>query len=449
MFKFFNIPTLRAAILDGVFFCLMLGFGDAFINPYAVHLHASPLFVTILATVPPLVGAWSQMFSLYLLKIYPHRKNIMVIFSALQGFVWFLIGGIPLLALSEESLQISLLLVVSLHQVFGNLSAPPWNSLIGDVVPSDIRGEYFGYRNRFLHSATLLSLFAAGALLNQLSIFTSENLGFLIIFSIAATARLISAWYLTKYENIPYAPKPGSDFSFFRFIRKSRHSNFAQFVWYQALMNGAVVFQGPLIAVMLLRDFQKSYFEYSVIVGTQLLFQLLMMPRWGKLSDKYGNKKILTVSGFGVSLIPFLWLISSDTYYLIATHMYAGVVWAGFSLASGNFLFDAVTPEKRARCAAFQAILTTSTVCVAGLFVGYMAEHLPDSLRITHGIFTEHSPFYSFFLASGILRLTIAWYFIKRFKEVREVTPIRHKALLFQVMGIRGSTSGNMLPISE
>lgn len=449
MFKFFDSISLRAAILDGVFFCLMLGFGDSFINPYAVHLHASPLFVTILATVPPLVGAWSQMFSLFLLKRYPNRKVIMVLFSALQGFTWFLIGAIPLLSYSEESLQISLLVSVCLHQIFGNLASPPWNSLIGDLVPSEIRGEYFGYRNRFLHTATLISLFTAGALLNALTHATGENLGFLIIFSIAATARIVSAWYLSRYEDIPYVPKPGSEFSFLRFIRKSKHSNFAQFAWYQALMNGAVVFQGPLIAVVLLKDFHRTYFEYSVIMGTQLFFQLLMMPRWGKLSDLYGNKIILTVSGFGVSLIPFFWLISSNIYFLITIHMYAGIMWAGFSLAAGNFLFDAVTPAKRARCAAFQTILTTSTVCFCGLFVGYMAEHLPDSLRITHGLFTENSPYYLFFLSSGILRLTVALSFVNRFYEVREVTPIHHKTLLFQVMGIRGSTSGNMLPISE
>src|SRR5690606_13056435 len=134
-------------------------------------------------------------------------------------------------------------------------------------------------------------------------------------------------------------------------------SNFARFVYFVSLINFGVNIATPFFAVYMLRDLQFSYMEYTIVTATNTVTQFLTMQYWGQISDQFGNKKILNVCGYGVAFSPILWLFGDAMWYLLLIQVFAGLVWAGFNLAAANFMFDAVTPPKRARCAAYQAMV--------------------------------------------------------------------------------------------
>jgi len=116
---------------------------------------------------------------------------------------------------------------------------------------------------------------------------------------------------------------------------------------------------------------------------------------------------------------------------------YAGFVWSGFSLASANFIFDAVTPPKRARCVAYQGLVNGFFVFTGSLAGGVAALHLPHSFSF--GAWTWSPTFILpvIFLISGFIRLIAAGILLREFREVRPVEPIRHRELLFRVSHIR------------
>ena len=81
-------------------------------------------------------------------------------------------------------------------------------------------------------------------------------------------------------------------------------------------------------------------------------------------------------------MIPILWLFSADFYYLVIVQALTGLVWAGFNLSAANFLFDAVSPPKRARCVAYQALVNATFVFAGSLLGGIVAGHLPATFRV-------------------------------------------------------------------
>jgi hypothetical protein len=68
---------------------------------------------------------------------------------------------------------------------------------------------------------------------------------------------------------------------------------------------------------------------------------------------------------------------------------------------------------------------------------GYVAGHLPDSISIGPRTWALVSMLPVLFLISGLVRTISAGIFLRRFREVRPVEPIRHRDLIFRTSHIR------------
>ncbi|MEQ9366065.1 MAG: MFS transporter, partial [Leptospirales bacterium] len=319
------------------------------------------------------------------------------------------------------------------------LVSPVWSSLIGDLVPMEYRGRFFGARNKHIGLATLLSLIGAGLVLQYTGDDASAVRGFCAIFLTAAIARFCSAYYLNRYEEPPYAKSPDSYFSFRDFIRRAPKSNFARFVFFQSFMNGAVFVAAPYFTVYMLRDLGLSYFAFMILTMTVFIAQFISMTRWGEMADRYGNKKILTVASVGIVVTPVLWLVTPSFWMLLIAQAWAGFFWAGYNLASANFIFDSVTPPKRGRCAAYQSFINAAFI-LAGVLIG-AAFTLPGLLEHARawspGWLAPGSEIPVIIVASLVLRLLVFLFWISRFREVRDVETVGHRELIMRLAHVR------------
>jgi len=304
-------------------------------------------------------------------------------------------------------------------------------------VPAQTRGRFFGLRNRLTGISTFIALLLAGVILHLFKKAGLTEIGFLVTFTLAFLARMNSARWLSRYEDPEFHISPDQVFTFRQFIRRSPHSNFAKFVFFVGAINLGVAFSAPYFALYMLRDLQFSYMKFTLVTAVATITQFLAFRYWGGLSDRFGNKKILNVCGWGVAVVPILWLFSHHVLYLMLIQVYSGLVWSGFSLAAVNFIFDAVTPPKRARCVAYQGLVNGVFVVLGSLAGGYMASHLPASLSLGPWTWKPVFMLPVVFLISGLMRFVAAGLFLRKFKEVRPVEPIRHRELIFRISHIK------------
>jgi len=430
-------PSIKASIKDGVSNAVMLGCGESYFNAFSIFLRASTLQVGLLATLPQLFGAIMQWLGALNLDRLRRRRLVIILGASTQAVTLLPMALLPFLFGRNDLLITFLLILMMIYYGANGYVVPAWNSLIGDLVKPAERGLFFGHRNMLTGMSTFLSLSLAGLILYFFEKVGIPETGFLVAFSAAFIARLNSARWLSRYDDPEFLVSPDQVFTFRQFLRRSPHSNFAKFVFFIGAVNLGVAFSAPYFALYMLRDLGFSYIEYTVVIAVSTITQFLTFRYWGSLSDRFGNKKILNVCGWGVGLVPILWLFSSNILYLMAIQVFGGLVWSGFNLASANFIFDAVTPPKRARCVAYQGLVNGVLVFIGSLLGGYAAGHLPQSLDL--GMWTWRPPFMLLmvFLISGIMRLAAAALFLPKFKEVRSVEAIGHGELVFRVSHIK------------
>ena len=165
--------------------------------------------------------------------------------------------------------------------------------------------------------------------------------------------------------------------------------------------------------------------------------QFLVLNRWGRLGDLFGNRIMLRLTGYSLPFMPALWMLSTDFYYLLLVQLISGLVWSGYSLSSSNFLFDLTPPHRRAGLMTTHNLIASMAV-FAGASVGStLMLLLPMNIDARVGSWqialNWSSAFYGIFFISGVTRLVIGCLFLPHIEEVRIVKPMSYHGLAFRV----------------
>lgn len=425
--------SLKHSIADGVSFAIMGGVSESYFSAYAIFLKASAPQIGLLASLPPLLASFAQMISVWLGQLTGQRRKIIVGGAMLQVLA---LACIALLPHQLESLSFAVLLASVIAYLIGpNLGAPQWASQMGEIVPEAIRGRFFARRTRLSSIASFSALIAAGLILQAFDLLGRTWLGFLAIFSIGMMARSVSAWHLNQIYDPPRATDAAQSerdgFVTRQLLREN--PNFLRFSIFFACMQLAVAISGPFVVVYLLRDLHYSYIQLTANTSASVLVQFLVLSRWGRLGDLFGNRIILRVTGFTIPFIPLLWVLSSDFFYLLLVQALSGLVWSGFSLSASNFLFDLTPQAKRGGMMAFHNFNASIAVFLGASTGGFLALHLPMRLDLGFHVLAWSSVYYGVFIASSMLRIVIASLFLPRLKEVRSVRAMTYHGLIFRV----------------
>jgi MFS family permease len=79
--------SLRHSIKDGAYFAAMNGGAESYFSALAKFLQASTLTIGLLASLPPLLASFMQLFSAWLGRKIGRGKQIMVFGATLGAFV--------------------------------------------------------------------------------------------------------------------------------------------------------------------------------------------------------------------------------------------------------------------------------------------------------------------------------------------------------------------------
>lgn len=417
--------SLRVSFKDGFFAAIMGGITDYYATPLALFLGATVQQVGLLTAFPNLLSSLSQFTAVRVIRWVGGRVRLLVRLVASQATLILCIGILPWLDIPYR-VEVFLFCLVG-AALCGGLAGPAWGSLMSDYIPSRQRGRYFGWRNRIVGAVTLASVIASGLILHALEN-VSYSAGFSIVFCIAALARYVSAQFIRLMDDPPQKKDPASDFTFVMFLARFRESNFLKFVIAIGCLNFATYLASPFFAVFMLRDLQFSYLTYMALQVASSLASLIALPLWGRHADLVGNVRVLRLSSFFAALVPALWLFSNNAAYLMLVQVWAGFSWSGVTLCSGNFIYDAVTPQKRVRCIAYFNVINGVAIFLGSSIGGFLASRLPPLLGYR---------LLSVFAISCAARLGFYLLLSGRFREVRPAHDVSLQELFFSVVGIR------------
>jgi MFS family permease len=424
--------SLKHSIRDGAAYAVMSGSGETYFSAFAVFLKATTAQIGFLSSVPPLLASFAQLLSAWLGHIYGNRKVIILIGASLQALVWIPIAILPFLS-TQYSVEIFITCVI-LFYAFGNLASPQWSSLMGQLVTENKRGRFFARRTRISSMMSFFSLVTAGSLLHYFDHNMAIKTGYLIVFSVAFISRLVSVYHLTRMYDPPgqvaAIEVPVEKLTW----KQLKKSQFAGFSSYFALIQFSVAIGSPFFSIYLLRDLGFSYIEFMACTASTVFMQFLTLYRWGRISDIFGNRVILSLCGRLIPFVPFLWLFSTNFYYLLVVQAFGGVIWAGFSLSASNFLYDLIPQNKRVTYMASHNVLASFGVFFGALLGGYLGTVMPVNYVLFGFEINLVSQLYNIFILSFVLRLITSYLLIPRLKEIRRVKPVSVRRLVFRIV---------------
>jgi MFS family permease len=425
--------TLRHSQKEAVASATMTATGDNFFNAFAVHLNATAAQMGLLTAIPQLFGALFQLVSVWLC-CYVRRRHLIVGAACVQALV---VAGIGLLAITQASGSIYWLIGLAvLYFSLNNFIQPQWRAWMGSIVPERRRGAFFAARTRLTMISSLLIFLGGGALL------TASNrgldapwLGFAVLFIAAGCGRLLSSYYLWRMHDPDPDPHNGTPRNLVRSftqLRESLHDKtFRHYSIFVAGMQGMVAISAPFFAVYMLRDLQFTYLEYSLNSVASIATQFVCLRFWGRFSDRFGNRLVMLITSSMIPLLPLLWLVSPNFYYLIGVQVVSGVAWSGFSLSTANYLYD-IRPHKTdfAVYAAMQSCLSAGAVFLGALAGGFIASAAPELLQRLDIADLMYSPLYVVFITTAVLRMSVTLWFIPRAVEPR----VRRRPQMLQIV---------------
>jgi hypothetical protein len=71
-----------------------------------------------------------------------------------------------------------------------------------------------------------------------------------------------------------------------------------------------------------------------------VVMQILALNTVERISGSFGDHLVLVATGRVVPIVPALWLLSDNFWYLLVVPALGGLTWTGVSLNAGKFLYD-------------------------------------------------------------------------------------------------------------
>jgi MFS family permease len=195
----------------------------------------------------------------------------------------------------------------------------------------------------------------------------------------------------------------------------------------------SVSIASPFFTVYMLRDLKFTYLAFTVNTATAIFAQFLTLAQWGRISDVFGNRRILAATGILIPLMPLLWVFSSNFWYLILIQALSGFAWAGFSLSASNFVYDLIAPNRRATYLAIHNVIASIGIFSGAMLGGFLGAVLPTDLTIGDYHLSWLSPLTGVFVVSTIARAAVVIGLIPKVREVRPVRDISLRELIFRV----------------
>ncbi len=242
-----------------------------------------------------------------------------------------------------------------------------------------------------------------------------------------------AALLLLKVGSLPLHEPSSNPTGFLVFFRNDMSKNFRHFLLFSGLMHFAVLVAGPYFVIYLLQDLHLAHWQYGTWLVAGIIGQFMTLPAWGRFSDRFGNKALLSFTGLLVAFLPMLYLCGATWPFLVTVNFFGGVVWAGLGLGLNNYVFDAVQPTDRAKAVAVSSIVNAIGWTIGTVVGSCLISTVPSKLQIGALTLEPASNLPFIFFLSGLLRLIVSATLLKTFHEPREVEHRAHYRLLWEL----------------
>lgn len=413
--------TMKISITEGSITGLSFISGESYIVPFAIQLGSTGAQVGFLRAFSGITWPLGEFFGSRLMEKFS-RKKILIKGTFSHATIWLFVLLMTILywkGIITSTLPFLLIIIFSIYTFMGGMLDTPWFSLMGDVVPENSRGRYFGKRNFVVNLIALLGTLLMAWIFDILEGKDLVLLAFAFIFLVSFSTRGFSSYLFTKHYNAPFRLKTGYYIRFSEFLKQIPKTNFGIFTLFVGLVYFGQMIASPFYTVYMIEDLGFSYTLSVVVNLASSFFALFAYSILGKFADKFGNALLLKIGSVLITILPLLWIILVNPLQLIfIPQLLNGIGWTAFNLASYNFIYDNISTQRRGLFLAYNNLF---------IGVGTLLGGIAGSLIVLLVPIASMNLYHLVFLISGLFLIIIMALFLRKIKEVRKVENLVRK----------------------
>jgi len=365
--------TVVYATVVGVLFFFSIYGSVLFL--FARKLGASETIIGLLAALIPM----SVLIQVPLARDVETRgkKRLLIPAWALTAAISVPLVLIPFLP-AARSLRLGVLVaVVALTALMRQPALVAWMPLLSDIIPTDIRGRFFGRMRTAWQSSALILTLSIAMLFGKEAAWWQ----FQVVFSIGILSVLVRLPIMRRIPEL--APRPEArNRGRFSFVGEAlRDRSFACFAVLVGLVSLMAMAMSPHVVVYM-RDV-LAYRDDFIIVSTQalpLLGAITTLVLWGHLADRIGTRAILIFTSVGTALTTLVWLFivpgSVAGQVVLAVSLFArGLMQAGFGIAAVRFVYGALPRNNKTGYLATHTVAMSLGLGLGPLLAGLVLNH--------------------------------------------------------------------------
>jgi len=375
--KEFDTRQLKNVIYDGIFSRTMstLAGGPLFIA-FILSMGASNTLVGLIIGFS-FISQLSQIPAIFLVEKTGKRKLISFSASASSRILWIIITLTPLIFSGN---LIFLAVIFLLASSIANVSTCSWNSWMRDLIPMKIRGRFLAKRLKLSFIPGMILSIIGGIFVDywRKNYPGNESYGYSVLFMLGAFLGMFSLHYIL---HIPEPSMERKNGNLKTLIQPFKDKNFRKLVMAMGLWSFAVNMTSPFFAVYMLKSLDLSVSQVMILTVISQLSNIYFLGILGKLSDRSGNKPVLTVSSSTFIICILAWTFTTlpekhllSLPLLVIIHVLMGLSMAGTNLTIGNIAAKLSNPKNATTYLASISVVNSTLSGIAAILGGQTAD---------------------------------------------------------------------------
>jgi MFS family permease len=313
--------------------------------------------------VNPLVGAVSDYATFRI-----GRRRPFLLFGTLLNVIVLVLFAFSSYWFSSTALLLTFIVLFLLLQFSNNLANSPWGAIIADNVPTQQRGLTGGFFGLFSLLGTILGSVVAGIIVNKNDPLPVYQNGIVKIFLLIAVVQTVLVLYTAiTVKETPLPPERHVRLqvgSFFRkfFFKPTTYPDLSWVLLARLLVMMGIwgvfyflqyyfddVLGGPGVKTIIF----NSSFSGEGFLGT-LFFPVLLVAALptsiiaGWISDRWGRKIMVYISGITMTLVCLLFIGWQSQYGALVAGLFFGIGYGAYTSVDWALAADALPPTDQA-----------------------------------------------------------------------------------------------------
>jgi hypothetical protein len=335
----------RNVLIDAIGVGITAGVGS-FLSVFLVRLGASSFQVGLLTAMPALTG---MLLAMPIGEFLARRQQIVPWFARSRFLVlssYVLTGLVPFIFTSHQPEII--ILIWALATVPQTVVSVAFTVVMGGVAGPGGRFTLMSRRWSILGLTNSLTVMIVGQILTLFDF----PLNYQVVFLGSSIGALISVIFSSSIKLPPQdvpVKREGLIQTFRTHGSTLRHNRpFVNFTISQFVFRWGMALAIPLFPIYWVRSVGATDTQISAINATQTFVMMIAYFVWSRLALKKGERWVLLVTAFGVSLYPLLTGLTHSPLVLILWAAMAGFFSAGVDLVFFDIVLSTCPDEHRA-----------------------------------------------------------------------------------------------------